>query len=105
NSYSQVTQSNTGQTNEFFEEQSITIGVNTGEPELVDFLLKMGSGSSMIRVRDLNLKPADQNRYRLQGTITLSANYQKKPVGRAAASPAAKPAAPLKPAVPSGRKP
>ncbi len=81
NSYSPISRSsNLQNTNEFFEEQSIKLSVNTGEEELVAFLLKIGSGGSMIRVRDLNLKPADQNRYRLQGTITLSANYQKKAV-------------------------
>jgi Tfp pilus assembly protein PilO len=102
--YGKVTESNNLQsTNEFFQEQSIPITVNTGEKELVDFLLDIGSGSSMIRVRDMNLRPADQNRYRLQGTITLSANYQKKPAPKAAApattksstttsKPAAKPA-------------
>jgi hypothetical protein len=87
-----VTESNNSQTtNEFFQEQSIPITVNTGEKELVDFLLDIGSGSSMIRVRDMNLRPADQNRYRLQGTITLSANYQKKPVPKAAAPATTKP--------------
>lgn len=94
-------------TNEFFEEQSIKITVNTGEQELVNFLLNIGSGSSMIRVRDLDLKPADQNRYRLQGTITLSANYQKKPVAKpgTGTAPAAKPATPaIKPAVAPAKK-
>ena len=98
--YGQITKQTSGQTNEFFEEQSIPISINTGEKELVDFLLNIGSGSSMIRVRDLDLKPADQNRYRLQGRITLSANYQKKPAARSASAasktttPASKPPAP-----------
>lgn len=101
----QIVKQSGGQTNEFFEEQSITITVNTGEKELVDFLLDIGSGSSMIRVRDLNLKPADQNRYRLQGTITLSANYQKKPAGKPAVAAPVKPATPaIKPAASSGKK-
>ena len=95
-----VTQTSGGQsTNEFFEEQSISISVNTGERELVDFLLNIGAGSSMIRVRDIDLKPADQNRYKLTGHVTLSANYQKKPAVKPAAKPtataSAKPAAPL----------
>jgi hypothetical protein len=100
-----VNHSNSGQsTNDFFEEQSIRIDINTGEKELVDFLLNIGAGSSMIRVRDMDLRPADQNRYRLQGSVTLSANYQKKQPTRssaAAAKPAAKPIA--KPAVPAAR--
>ncbi len=106
NSYSPISRSSSGQTNEFFEEQSIKISVNTGEKELVEFLLNIGSGSSMIRVRDLDLKPADQNRYRLQGTITLSANYQKKTAVKSVAPNVAKPSAPaIKPAVSSGKKP
>jgi hypothetical protein len=85
---------------EFFEEQSITIPLNgTGEKELVNFLLRIGEGGSMIRVRDLDLTYADQNRYKLRGRVTLSANYQKeqaaKPAVTAATSgkPALKPAA------------
>lgn len=106
-----VRSSSTQTTNEFFEEQSIKISVNTGEKELIDFLLNIGSGGSMIRVRDLDLKPADQNRYRLQGSITLSANYQKKQAAKPAAATAKpavtapKPAAPaLKPPPPSTKK-
>jgi len=98
-SYSPITRSSSLQnTNEFFEEQSLKISVNTGEEELVAFLLNIGSGSSMIRVRDLDLKPADQNRYRLQGTITLSANFQKKAAAKPAVA-AAKPVPTAKPSV------
>lgn len=108
--YGKVTQTSGGQnTNEFFEEQSIPITVNTGEKELVDFLLDVGSGSSMIRVRDLDLKPADQNRYKLQGRVTLSANYQKKPAVKPAAKPTTPPTKPTataaaKPPTPSAAK-
>ena len=102
--YSPVTRSSSGgSTNEFFEEQSIRITINTGEKELVDFLLNIGSGNSMIRVRDMDLSPADQNRYRLKGAITLSANYQKNaPVKPAAVVP--KPAAPVVKPPPAGVK-
>ena len=104
-SYGKVSQQSSGKTNEFFEEQSIQITVNTGEKELVDFLINIGSGGSMIRVRDLDLKPADQNRYRLQGRITLSANYQKKPAARPAPA-VAKPATPaVKAPAPGVKKP
>ncbi len=77
-----------GPTNEFFEEQSLRITTDSDEAQLVNFLYQVGTDSSMIRVRDLELKPMDQNRYRLRGMITLTANYQKKPPG--AAAPAAK---------------
>ncbi len=65
-------------TNSFFDEQTVLIGVNTGESDLVDFLYSLGSGSSMIRVRDMDLRP-DPPRYRLNGSVTLVASYQKKP--------------------------
>lgn len=69
---------NTGKTNAFFEERSLRISVQCGESNLVNFLYDMGNDTSMIRVRELDLKPADQNRYRLNGTILLSANFPKK---------------------------
>jgi len=90
-----------GQTNDFFEEQSIRITVDTREAELVKFLYNVGADSSMIRVRDLDLKPADANRYRLRGTITLSANYQKKAPVKAAPVVAPKAAAKSAPAAPN----
>lgn len=68
----------TTSTNAFFDEQTVQIGVNTGEKELVQFLLALGSGGSLIRVRDMDLRP-DPPRFRLNGTITLVASYQKKP--------------------------
>ena len=104
NKYDPVMRTTSGQaTNEFFEEQSIKLAINTGEKELVDFLLKIGSDGSMIRVRDLDLKPADQNRYRLQGSMTLSANYQKKQASKPSAA-AAKPAMPAVKPPPAGAK-
>lgn len=71
----------------FFVEQAMRIAVNGTEKELVDFIVSIGGDNSMIRVRELELHPADANRYRLAGTITLTANYQKK-VETAAAKPA-----------------
>lgn len=67
-----------GKTNEFFEERARVIEVSTGEKELVDFLVALGSTNSMIRVKSLNLKP-DQSQMKLTGGITLVASYQKKP--------------------------
>ena len=83
-----------GRTNAFFEEQSVTISVISGEKELVDFLVGVGSGGSMIRVRDLDLKP-DPPQQRLGGTITLVASYQKNaPKPAAAPKPVAAPKPP-----------
>lgn len=78
-------------TNQFFVEQIQNITVTTTEEQLVDFLYKLGSDASMIRVRDLELQP-DQPRQRLTARIKLVASYQKNPKPSAAA-PAAAPAA------------
>ena len=78
-------------TNAFFDEQTVIVGVNTGEKELVKFLHALGTGNSMIRVRDMDLRP-DPPRYKLNGSITLVASYQKKTV--AAPAPAAPRVAP-----------
>jgi Tfp pilus assembly protein PilO len=63
-------------TNQFFVEQVQSITVLAEEKNLVDFLYKLGSGSSMIRVRDLSLQP-DAPRQRLNATIGFVASYQK----------------------------
>jgi len=66
-------------TNEFFLEQTQTINVQSGEQPLVDFLFNLGSGNSLIRVRDLVLHPDPQTRQQLAGAIKLVASYQKTP--------------------------
>jgi hypothetical protein len=66
------------QTNEFFEEESIKITIDSQEPQLVNFLYNIGGDPAMIRVSELELAPQDQNRYRLRGAITLTANYTKR---------------------------
>lgn len=76
-------------TNQFFLELSQLISVQSGEPQLVDFLYNLGAGNSLIRVRDLALKP-DGPRQNLAGTVKLVASYQK--TSRKAASGAAPPA-------------
>ena len=65
------------QTNSFFEEQSLTITVNTGEQELVDFLYNLGASNSLIRVRTMTLG-RDPSQMHLAGTITLVKSFQKK---------------------------
>ena len=67
-----------GKTNAFFDEQTVVISVNTGDKELVSFLYTIGSDNSMIRVRDLDLKP-DTSGNKLQGSLTLVASFQRKP--------------------------
>jgi len=68
----------------FFLELSQTITVESGEQQLVDFLFNLGSGNSLIRVRDLGLHP-DAPHQQLSGTIKLVASFQKKPTAKPAA--------------------
>ena len=63
----------------FFIEQVQNITVLANDEELVDFLYKLGTGASMIRVRDLELQP-DTARQHLNANIRLVASYQKNPV-------------------------
>jgi Tfp pilus assembly protein PilO len=75
-------------TNEFFVEQVQNISVTATDEQLVNFLYKLGSGASMIRVRDLELQP-DGPRQHLNANIRLVASYQKNPaVPARAAAPA-----------------
>jgi len=71
----------------FFVEQVQNINVLATEDQLVDFLYKLGSGSSMIRVRDLTLQP-DTPHQRLSADIRLVASYQKNPTPATAAKTA-----------------
>jgi Tfp pilus assembly protein PilO len=84
------TSKQTVRTNQFFLELTQQISVQSGEAQLVDFLYNLGSGNSLIRVRDLGLHP-DPPRQQLSGNVKLVASYQKAPSKKpaAAASPAA----------------
>ena len=66
----------TTRTNEFFVELGRNINVVATDEQLVDFLYKLGSGASMIRVRDLELQP-DPAHQHLNANIWLVASYQK----------------------------
>ena len=84
------TSKQTVRTNQFFLELTQQISVESGEAQLVDFLYNLGSGNSLIRVRDLTLRP-DAPRQQLSGTVKLVASYQKNPPKKA--TPATSPAA------------
>jgi len=77
----------------FFIKQVQNINVVATDQQLVDFLYKLGSGASMIRVLDLELQP-DGPRLHLNANIRLVASYQKNPAApaRAAAPANSKPA-------------
>jgi cell division protein FtsL len=65
------------QSDKFFESQSIRIVVQSAEDALVKFLYNVGNDPAMIRVWELELRPLDNNRYKLNAAITLTADYQK----------------------------
>jgi len=95
-SMSPLGRSRTGKTNEFFEEQTISLTVNpSGPQELVDFLYAIGSGDLLVRVKELSVNP-DASQTKLMGSMKLVASFQKK-------TPA--PIAPVKPAALSSTKP
>jgi hypothetical protein len=63
---------------QFFVEQILNINVLATDEQLVDFLYKLGSGASMIRVRGLELQP-DPPHQHLTANIGLVASSQKNP--------------------------
>jgi Tfp pilus assembly protein PilO len=75
--YNPVVRTALGRTNQFFEDQGLTIDFTTGGKELVEFLVGMASGASMVHVHDMSLQPV-QAGTRLGGNILFVASYQKK---------------------------
>ena len=65
----------------FFVEQIQNINVTATDEQLVDFLYKLGSDASMIRVRDLELQP-DPPHQKLNANIRLVASYQRNAPAR-----------------------
>lgn len=72
NNSRQITRTNDA----FFVEQVQNITVLAEDEKLVDFLYRLGSGASMIRVRDLELQP-DSPKQHLNANVRLVASYQK----------------------------
>jgi hypothetical protein len=64
----------------FFVEQIQNINVTATDDQLVDFLYKLGSDASMIRVLDLELQP-DPPRQKLNASVKLVASYQRSAPG------------------------
>ena len=92
---SQVNRNSAGNTNQFFQEASISIPFHAGGKELVDFLVGIAAQNAMIRVRDMSLRP-EQNQTRLGGTLVFVGNFQQRPatnapVRKVAAAPAPQP--------------
>lgn len=74
-------------TNQFFQEGSINVVFTSGGKELVDFLVAIAAQNSMIRVREMSIRP-DPSQTKLTGTLVFVGNY---------ARPQAVPAAPSTP--------
>jgi hypothetical protein len=68
-------------TNEFFLEQQVGITVQSDETNLVSFLYSLGAGNSMIRIRNMSLRP-DPSHMQLVANISLVASYQKNTIAR-----------------------
>ena len=73
---SQITRTNDA----FFVQQIQNIDVSATDDKLVDFLYKLGSDVSMIRVLDLELQP-DPPLTKLNAKIKLVASYQRNAPG------------------------
>jgi hypothetical protein len=86
--YNPTSRTQMGRTNQFFEDQALTIDFTTGGKELVEFLVGLASGNSMIHVQDMTLRPV-QGGTRLGGNIVFVASYQKTPAARSVESGAA----------------
>jgi hypothetical protein len=81
-------QSATGKTNAFFEEATVTVSVNTGEKELIDFLFRLADKDLLIRAKSMNIS-TDPSQMRLQGQLTLVKSFQRRPPPKVAAAAAA----------------
>lgn len=74
------------QTNEFFLEQVQNLSLQGREEQLVNFLYNLGSGNSMVRVRDLSLRPELPARQQLSVNVRLVASFPRKPAAKPAPS-------------------
>lgn len=90
----------TQRTNQFSLILSQPVTLTAREEPLINFLYNLGAASSLIRVRDLGVKP-DAPRLNLSASMKLEASYQKKvPVrtgtasGRPTGAPTSSPATP-----------
>jgi hypothetical protein len=75
-------------TNQFFQEQSISIQFSSGGKEIVDFLVGIAAQNAMIRVREMNLRP-DASQTKLGGNIVFVGNYARPQTNAPARGPRA----------------
>jgi hypothetical protein len=86
-------QTTTGKTNAFFEEAAVTVNVNTGEKELIDFLFRLADKETLVRAKSMNIS-TDPSRMRLQGQVTLVKSFQRRPPPKVTAAVTAAPKPP-----------
>jgi Tfp pilus assembly protein PilO len=67
----------TGRTNQFFQEAGLSIEFSAGGKEIVDFLVGVAAQNAMVRVREMNISPRDNNT-RLGGTLVFVGNFQPR---------------------------
>lgn len=66
-----------GGESEFFEEHRLRIDFRSTDDEaLLKFLVSLGIGDSVIRIRELSIRP-ETTKQSLMGSITMVASYQK----------------------------
>lgn len=64
-------------TNEFYDQQALSIVLNPNEPEpLIRFLVSLATNEVTLRVRELDLKP-DPSKTKLAGSLRVVASFQK----------------------------
>jgi Tfp pilus assembly protein PilO len=68
-------------TNQFFQEQTLTIQFTSGGKELVDFLVGIAAQNTLIRVREMSVRP-DPTQTRLNGSMVFVGNYLRKPAAK-----------------------
>jgi type II secretory pathway component PulM len=71
-------------TNQFFQEGAFSVQFSSDGTNIVEFLVAMAAQNAMIRVRDMSVRP-DQNQTRLAGNIIFVGNYQRAPTNAPAA--------------------
>ncbi len=85
--------STTVKTNSFFDEASVSVSINTGEKELIDFLVRLADKELLVRAKSMDIGPDPQTQTRLMGNLTLVKSFQRKPPPKALVpAPSAKPA-------------
>lgn len=77
-----------GSKTNYYDEASVNVSINTGEKELIDFLVRLADKDLLIRAKSMDIGP-DPSQTRLQGNLTLVKSYQRKQPARSTTPPVA----------------